>query len=312
MYNLRLFLEVAKHRSFSHGAVEHGITQSAASQRIGHLEKRLGVTLIDRSVRPLALTDAGKVFAKGCQDLVQQYDQLEQRVCGVSSGVSSLGDANVLVDSIYSAGIDLLNHVKDSFQANHQSTKVTLEYKHPDQVYLAVRNRQCDIGILSYPQRWRDVQVIPLRDEPMAVITSPGHPLAKTQYVHATALSRYPMVAFEPSLPVARRIRRYLRQLAVAPKITSMFDNIDTIKTAVAVSDDIAILPKRTAQREAAARTLAVIDLQPKLVRPMGIITNNKSFAPAVRAFIDHLLQHAGPQSDPELTHEHTTVGVHA
>ena len=38
-------------RSFSAAAEKHGITQSAASQRIGQLEKQLGVTLIDRSVR---------------------------------------------------------------------------------------------------------------------------------------------------------------------------------------------------------------------------------------------------------------------
>ena len=55
--------------------------------------------------------------------------------------------------------------------------------------------------------------------------------------------------------------------------------------------------------REVAARTLAVVELEPKLVRPMGIIHarrggNGHVFTPAVRAFVDFLLEHAGPKVD--------------
>ncbi|MCC7205272.1 MAG: LysR family transcriptional regulator, partial [Phycisphaeraceae bacterium] len=64
MQSLRLFCDVAGHRSFSLAAKKHGITQSAVSQRVGQLEKRLGVTLLDRSVRPLALTPAGELFLR--------------------------------------------------------------------------------------------------------------------------------------------------------------------------------------------------------------------------------------------------------
>jgi DNA-binding transcriptional LysR family regulator len=104
------------------------------------------------------------------------------------------------------------------------------------------------------------------------------------------------MVTFEHTLPVARRIRRYLRQNGVNPVISSAFDNIDTIKSAVTVTDDIAILPKPTVMREKTAGSLVVIDLEPPFVRPMGIIyrrTPSAGFRPAVQAFVDFLLDHA-------------------
>src|ERR1043165_3129716 len=103
MQALRLFVEVARHQSFSRAADEFGITQSAVSQRISQLEKKLGVTLIDRSVRPLALTPAGEAFYHEGRELVEQYDALERRVSRLRPRV----EGPVNVDAIYSAGIDL-------------------------------------------------------------------------------------------------------------------------------------------------------------------------------------------------------------
>lgn len=307
MQSLRLFCDVAVHRSFSQAAANHRITQSAASQRISQLEKRLGVKLIDRSVRPLALTTAGSEFFRGCQQLLERYDQLARRV----SSLEPLARGMVRVDAIYSAGIDLLNHVKESFEALHAEVKVTLEYKRPDEVYEAVRDRRCDLGIVSYPQRWQQVQTIPLRDELMAVVCSPRHPLADAGSIHASRLQQWSMVTVEPGLPVGRRIRRYLREHGVSPNVTSEFDNFDTIKSAVSVTDQVAILPKRTVLREVRAGSLVVVDLKPALVRPMGIIMrrprSGQSSRPAIRAFIEFLQQHAGPGDEPV---EHTQAAA--
>ena len=297
MQSLRIYCDVARHHSFSQAATVHGITQSAASQRVGQLEKRLGVKLIDRSVRPLALTPAGAEFLHGAQELLERYDQLE----GCVSRYKPLAEGSVRVNAIYSAGIDLLNQIKEAFESLHPGVKVIIEYIHPEEVYEAVREHRCDLGILSYPQRWQQVHVIPLRDEPMVVTCSLSHPLASNPSIHASDLQDWPMVTFEQSLPVGRSVRRYLREHHVHPNVTNVFDNIDTIKSAVAITEQLAILPQRAVLRELAAGTLAVIDLEPRLVRPMGIIYrrhNRKGLRPAVQAFIDYLHEHAGPNGD--------------
>lgn len=299
MHTLRLFCDVARHQSFSRAAAEHGVTQSAASQRISQLERRLGVTLIDRSVRPLALTPAGEMLLREGRELLERYDDLERRVSQLQAEL----EGQIAVDAIYSAGIALLNQVKTAFEAAHPGVTVTVNYKQPEEVYDAVRHGQCDMGIVSYPQTWREVGVIPLRDERMAVVCSPAHPLASRERVHASELAGQPMAAFEPGLPVWRRIRRYLREHGVAPQVASAFDNIDTIKSAVAVTNELAILPRRTVMREVRAGTLALVELEPTLVRPIGIIYRRRrgggpAFGAATRAFVDFLLQRAGPAVD--------------
>ena len=300
MQTLRLFCDVVRFRSFSQAAAKHGVTQSAASQRIGALEKRLGVTLIDRSVRPLVLTSAGEMFAGECRELLERYERLEQRVSQLRPHL----EGHVLVNAIYSAGIDLLQRVRDAFVQQNPKVTVSIEYRPPDEVYDAARHHRCDMGIVSYPRHWRDVSSIALRNEVMAVVCAPAHPLTRNgPAVRAVELGNWPMVTFEPTLPVGRHIRRFLREQDVRPTITNVFDNIDTIKSAVPVTNQISILPKRTVLREVAAGTLAVIELIPALRRPLGIIfrrrsRSNGAFSPAAQVFVDFLLEHAGPRVD--------------
>ncbi len=301
MDDLRLFCDVARLASVSLAAQEHDITQSAASQRLGQLERQLGVKLLDRSVRPLRLTTAGEVFLRGCLDILDGYERLERKVAQLREL-----DGDVRVGAIYSSGIDLLSDVKERFEEVHPGVSVTVDYKHPDEVYDEVRQGRCDLGIVSYPQRLRNVGVIALRDERMAVVCRPGHALTldgAEAVVHASQLAEWPMVMFESELPVARHIRKYLKEHGVTPIVESVFDNIDTIKNAVAVTEAVSILPARTVMREVLAESLAMVRLEPPLNRPLGVIHarrtgNAPSFSPAVQGFVDFLVEHAGPKVD--------------
>ncbi len=298
MQNLRLFCDVARHRSISRAASDHGLTQSAVSQRISHIEKTLGATLLDRSVRPVRLTDAGEAYTRGCRGLLADYERLERKV----SQLHRL-EGEVHVDAIYSAGIDLLSQIKERFEVAHPGVRVSLDYKRPEAVYEEVRNGRCDLGIVSYPHTWRNVSVTKLRDERMAVVCRTGHELAAQGSVHASQLTNWPLVTFETQLPVGKHIRKYVREHGATLNVQSVFDNIDTIKTAVSVTDSISILPTRTVLREVHAGILAVVRLDPPLDRPLGVIHtrsdgNSRSLGPTAGMFIDFLLQNAGAKVD--------------
>ena len=77
---LSIFCDVVRHQSFSRGARASSVSQSAASQAVRQLEKHLGAQLIDRSKRPWQLTPEGRLFFKGCQELVERYHELEDAV----------------------------------------------------------------------------------------------------------------------------------------------------------------------------------------------------------------------------------------
>ena len=77
---LQIFCDVVRFQSFSRGAIANSISQSAASQAVRQLEKRLQVQLIDRSKRPWLMTVEGKIFFQGCQEIVERYRELAESI----------------------------------------------------------------------------------------------------------------------------------------------------------------------------------------------------------------------------------------
>ena len=70
--SLSSFLEVARRRSFAAAARELGVSTSALSQSVRQLEARLGVTLLTRTSRSVALTDAGQRLLENAGPAVEQ------------------------------------------------------------------------------------------------------------------------------------------------------------------------------------------------------------------------------------------------
>ncbi|AKJ04628.1 LysR family transcriptional regulator [Archangium gephyra] len=65
LLHLQVFLVVARLRSFSGAARELGVSTAAVSQSVRHLEEQLGVVLLTRTTRSVALTDAGRRLVEG-------------------------------------------------------------------------------------------------------------------------------------------------------------------------------------------------------------------------------------------------------
>jgi DNA-binding transcriptional LysR family regulator len=76
--DLSIFLAIANHLSFSRAAVELGVTPSSLSHALRAIEERLGVRLINRTTRSVAMTEAGqRLFARIKPAFLDISDALE-------------------------------------------------------------------------------------------------------------------------------------------------------------------------------------------------------------------------------------------
>jgi DNA-binding transcriptional LysR family regulator len=98
--NLRLIRDVAQHRSVSKAARWNDLSQSAASQALGELERELGVTLFDRGTRPLTVTPAGKAYVEFCRDVLRRHDEMISLLDSIKKQLN----ATVRLSAIYSVG----------------------------------------------------------------------------------------------------------------------------------------------------------------------------------------------------------------
>lgn len=91
---LRYFLQVAELRSFTRAATVLHVAQSALSRQVQALERELGVTLLQRLDRGVALTEAGVLFRARVAALIEGLEQARDEVAaraGVPSGRLSFG-----------------------------------------------------------------------------------------------------------------------------------------------------------------------------------------------------------------------------
>ena len=77
---LAIFVALVRAGSFTAAAAQLGMTKAMVSQHVLRLERELGVTLIVRSTRRMALTEAGAAFHADCVSLLQQAEAAIERV----------------------------------------------------------------------------------------------------------------------------------------------------------------------------------------------------------------------------------------
>jgi DNA-binding transcriptional LysR family regulator len=284
---LRLYCDVVRLRSFSRAAVAGGVSQSAASQAIQQLETELDATLLDRSRRPLEPTAEGRGFYDACRGLLAGFEKARADLAASRQRV----EGTVRVAAIYSVGLHDMSRHMQPFMAAYPNARVLLECLHPHKVVEAVLNDEADLGVLSYPAASRALQVLPLREEPMMVVTHPSHPLARRRRVSPADLDGARFVAFDHDLPIRRAIDRALKQHGVKVDVAMEFDNVETIKQAIGIAAGISILPAPTVQKESEMKTLAALELAlPGLVRPVAIIhRRGRHLTAAVSRFIAQL-----------------------
>ncbi len=291
--NLKLFRDMAQNKSVSRGASLNGISQSAASQCLQELERRMGVALLDRTTRPLALTPAGKLFYELCRDTLRREEQFQVQL----ENLKGFAEGTVRVASIYSIGLSEMSRLQDEFAARFPDAQLHVDYLRPDKVYEAVLADQADLGLVSYPEAARDLAVIPWREEEMTVAAPPSHPLAAKAVLLPADLDGQDFVGFDEELMIRRELDHFFREHGIAIHMAMQFDNIQMIKEAVALGSGISILPARTMQAEIAQGRLMSIPLHaPELVRPVGIVhRKRKRFSHAVQSFLELLLEQPAP-----------------
>ena len=268
----------------SKGAAHCGISQSAASQHIQEVERRLTVTLFDRTKRPLELTAAGKLYAEFCRDVLRREEEFTALLDALRRDI----EGTVRVASIYSIGLTEMSRLQEEFAARYPTSHLQVEYMRPDKIYESVQDDTADLGLVSYPEANREIAAIHWRDEVMQVAVPPSHRLAGLPEVLPADLNGENFIGFDEDLSIRRELDRFFRTHGIVVNLLMTFDNIQTIKEAVALGSGISILPDRTVQAEMEQGRLVAVPLHaPDLVRPVGVVhRRRKKFNRAAQAFL--------------------------
>jgi DNA-binding transcriptional LysR family regulator len=220
---LEVFASVAEAGSMTAGAQRLGLSQSGVSQSIRQLETALGAALIDRGVRPLALTRAGAELHRQARQLLAQAGQVAQSV----RRSAHVGERQLrigLVDSLaVSVGADLARQLRAEGSSCQLHSGQSLGHVE------ALRRRELDLvigsdsALIEHPE----LAVRPLFAEPL-MLALPGD-YQPRDITLDQVVADLELVAYSEDAAIARQTALHFSRLRLEPRCRLAFDSTDVV-----------------------------------------------------------------------------------
>lgn len=199
IHQLRLFLVLAQELHFGRAAKRLFITQPALSRQIRELEDRVGVSLVERSSRAVALTTAGQALLPEARDIVAGMSRLGQSARAHAREASS----RLVLGSIGAEFALPHTHAMLGDLRRHHP-EITIETRNlsiADHVE-ALINDEVDVIILRPPAP-PGLQTLHLATEPRVACLPADDVLATEHEITLAQLAGYPVVDVPPPAPRA-------------------------------------------------------------------------------------------------------------
>lgn len=282
---LRYFIAVAEELHFGRAAKRLAVTQPSLSRQIALLEEEIGVPLLVRDTRRVALTNAGREY----------LDQAREVLRGVSNAADSArraerGESGRLsVAFYYIAGLSILPPVLREFRQRYPN--VSLELRElPSKTQIAeVLKGTIDIGIVHEPSTVKAVSVETIQREALVAVLPSTHRLAGRSTLRLPDLhaESFIMVPRSDGSALHQRIIASCNAAGFSPNIVTGAKMFVTVIGLVAAGMGIAIVPAVCAQirhpHVVFRKVLPAIEIQ------SGVIWNGHTahLNPSTEAFIE-------------------------
>jgi DNA-binding transcriptional LysR family regulator len=188
---LRAFHAVAERRSFSEAALALGYAQSVVSHHVAALEQEFGLTLVDRTRRPVGLTEAGERLNEHAAAVLGQVSTAEEEL----RALAGLRTGTVRVGAFLSACTSFVPHALARFEAAHPGVEVELEQLEPGPVLRRLRAGEVDIAVVweapgePHVSDEDEFERVFLADDPYRIVVPPRHRLARRKEIDLADLA---------------------------------------------------------------------------------------------------------------------------
>ncbi len=179
---LRYFVAVAEELHFGRAARRLGIAQPPLSRAIRQLERRLGVTLLERDSRSVALTAAGTVLLREGRAALDAVDAADRRTRRAGQAVK--GGPGLVLATKAGASSELLPKLLDAYAAEPDGVPVEVLLCGIGEQERLLRDGRADVALLHLPfDSTTGLDTEELVTEQQVAVLPGGHPLARRPHL---------------------------------------------------------------------------------------------------------------------------------
>jgi len=265
---LRAFVEVVERGSFTAAAKELNLTQPAVTHQVQELERRFRVALVERLGKRAHPTEAGADLIAHARDLLERDANTQIAMRRFTDGW--LG--RVRIGTSMTVLMYALPPVLRQLKMDHPQLEISIKAGLTATTLQMLKMNALDLGLCALPIEDPALEIVPLfTDELVAILPSSfGKP---PKQATPAFLSKFPLILGNENSALRGAIAKWLSLAGPVPKPVMELDNVEAIKSVVAVGLGASIVPRLSlgAGHVLASETF-VVPLRPRAARQVGLV----------------------------------------
>jgi DNA-binding transcriptional LysR family regulator len=291
---LRSFVAVAESEHVTKAAESLFLTQGAVTQQLRHLEKGLGLQLLERAGRGVRLTDAGRALAIACKAVLRSVEIVEdtaRSMKALESGSLDLG-ASPTCASYY------LPSRLAAFSSRYPAVKLTVTVEPSAALSAQVLAGAIDCAVIEGEPPSGLMAVVLARDE-LVVVAHRDHPLSQLRRVTSTQLAKYRYLGRGPTWVADQTIRKMVGRAYDLSEVMNL-GHPEYVRAAALAGLGYAALSLLAVEADLASGVLRRLPT-PSVERAIRAIRRRSAGGPTLEEFWRHLTSEA--QRAPSARH---------
>lgn len=266
---VRYFLAVAEHQSFTRAAEALHVSQPALSQQVRLMEESLGVQLFDRSGRTTRLTDSGEVYLQYVRHASKEFREAKRALHDVND--LSRGALRVAVTPTFTTY--MVGPLVEAFHGRYPNITLNLREISQEHMEDLLLSDEIDVGIAFSGTSTADLDLEPLLVETLALVVGIGHPLAGEISIGLEALRAESLVLLSAEFATREQIDRFCRQHGIQPHVQIEANSISAVIEIVRRTTLSTLLPSTIAF---AHQDLKAIALDPVRLQRTAVLMQRR------------------------------------
>ncbi|MDQ6836433.1 MAG: LysR family transcriptional regulator [Actinomycetota bacterium] len=282
---LRYLVALAEEGNFTRAAANAHIAQPAMSQQIRRLEAELGLALVERTTRRVALTEAGELLVVRSRRILAELESAQtelELLRGVHTG-------HVTIGAMHTMGTVDLSLALALFRELHPDVRFTVREQTSEEMGEMLRVDQLDLAFLSVTERVEShgLGLHQLVSEELVVLLPSDHRLSSRQRLRMAELSNELFISFRAGARLRELLMAAGREAGFTPNVTLESNESQRVRRLVSRGLGVAILPRSDAEGPGADVVVASLTA-PALSRDITLAwREGRRLAPAAAEFLD-------------------------
>jgi DNA-binding transcriptional LysR family regulator len=265
---LRAFVEVVERGSFTAAAKALNLSQPAVTQQVHQLERRFKVTLVERLGKRAYLTPAGEKLIEHARQLLGE----DARAHMAMQRFDKDGAGRVRIGTSATMLMYALPPILKKLKTQHPQLEINLKAGLTSATLSMLKANALDLGICAMPVEDPAFETMQLLDDELVAILPPATdpvPLRATP----AYLAQLPLILGNEESALCRDVLAWLSRAGAPPKPVMTFDNVEAIKSVVAVGLGASMVPSLCLGPGHVSKASFISrPLNPRVARQVGLV----------------------------------------